>query len=356
MENKIKENKYTVERIGGWILIGAIVIGCGFVLLPFILDILWAAILCFVTWPLYELLMKWLRKRRTLVAFLMTILLLLVLFIPFFIIGMKFTTSISGAIEWLDLHQKIGFPEAPMWLDRIPLIGSKLSQYWTAFAHRDENILNKFFPAIRISGLWLIKHSVVVGQGILHLAFSVFITFFLYRDGQTISAGINKILNQISGKRSQHFITVVKTTVQNVVYGAIGTALVQAILAGIGFSIAGVPSVMLLALFTFFLSFVPFGPPIVWIAAALWLFAEKHTGCGIFMLIYGAIVISSIDNFIKPYFISRGTNLPFIVTFIGVLGGIATFGLIGVFLGPTLLAVGYSLLREVLDHRGEVSS
>jgi predicted PurR-regulated permease PerM len=180
---------------------------------------------------------------------------------------------------------------------------------------------------------------------------SVLIAFFLYRDGEGIIANLREAFRRISGDYSQRLMDVAKTTVQGVVYGTIGTALAQGIAAGIGFAVAGVPSPMLLATFTFILGFIPFGPPIIWIIASVWLFAEGHTGWGIFMVLYGIFCISGIDNFLKPYLISRGAKLSFIVTFIGVLGGIVTFGFIGVFLGPTLLAVGYSLAHEILTNR-----
>jgi predicted PurR-regulated permease PerM len=127
--------------------------------------------------------------------------------------------------------------------------------------------------------------------------------------------------------------------------------LAQGGVAGIGFAIAGVPSPMLLATFTFILGFIPFGPPVIWIIASVWLFAERYTGWGVFMVLYGIFCISGIDNFVKPYLISRNSKLSFITTFIGVLGGLAAFGFIGVFLGPTLLAVGYSLAHEILTNR-----
>jgi predicted PurR-regulated permease PerM len=156
---------------------------------------------------------------------------------------------------------------------------------------------------------------------------------------------------QISGDYAQHLLEVIQTTVRSIVYGTIGTALAQGLMAGIGFAIAGVPSPLLLATMTFILGFIPFGPPIIWIGASAWLFAEGHSGWGIFMIIYGIFAISGIDNFVKPYLISRGSKMSFIVTFIGVLGGIAAFGFIGVFIGPTLLAVGYSLAHEILTNR-----
>jgi predicted PurR-regulated permease PerM len=183
---------------------------------------------------------------------------------------------------------------------------------------------------------------------------SVLIAFFLYRDGQEVVKQFREGFQKISGDYAQHLMDIVQATVRSVVYGVIGTGLAQGTVAWIGFSIAGVPSPVMLAFFTFFLSFVPVGPPVVWIGASIWLFSKGLTGWGIFMAIYGFLVISGIDNVVKPYLISRGSKLPFIVMFIGVIGGVMTFGFIGVFLGPTLLAVGYSLTEEILIKRKSV--
>jgi len=130
-----------------------------------------------------------------------------------------------------------------------------------------------------------------------------------------------------------------------VVYGILGTALAQGGVAGIGFWIAGVPGAALLALLTFFLSVVPVGPPMVWIPAVIWLFNQGSSGWAIFMLIWG-LGVSSVDNVIKPWLISQGSAMPFILIFFGVLGGALGFGVIGVFLGPTLLALLYRLVEE----------
>ena len=344
-------NQQRIEQIAGLILIGAIVVGCALVLRLFALAILWAAILCFATWPLRELLLKWLHGKHNLTAVIMTIVLLLVIFIPFLVVGLTFTDSIRSAMQWLETQKETGFLPPPTWVERIPFAGDKISDYWNDLAQDAGPALNRLKPWFQEAGLWLLKHSLDFAQGIFNLAMSVLIAFFLYRDGEGIIANLREAFQRISGDYAQRLMDVVKTTVQSVVYGTIGTALAQGIVAGIGFTIAGVPSPMLLATFTFILGLIPFGPPIIWITASLWLFAEGYTGWGVFMIIYGTFCISGIDNVIKPYIISRGTKLSFIVTFIGVFGGIATFGFIGVFLGPTLLAVGYSLTHEILVNR-----
>ena len=345
------KNTQKIEQIAGLVLIGAIVIGCGLVLRPFILSILWAAILCFATWPLYELLLKWLHGRRNLAAGLMTVLLLLVLFIPFLMVGLTFTDSIQSVIEWLKAHKESSLPPPPEWVEKIPMVGTKISEYWTKLMVNTEPALNWLKPRFQDAGMWLLQHSLDVARGVFNLAMSVLIAFFLYRDGQGIVERFRDGFQRISGDYAQHLMDVVKSTVQSVVYGMIGTALAQATVAWLGFTIAGVPSPIMLAMLTFFLSFIPAGPVIVWLGASIWLFSGGHTGWGIFMIAYGILLISSIDNVIKPYIISRSSKLPFIIMFIGMAGGVATFGLIGVFLGPTLLAVGYSLAHEILIKR-----
>lgn len=347
----VKHQK-AIEQIAGLALVGAIVLGCGLVLRPFISAILWAAILCFATWPLYELFRRWLHGRRSLAAALTTAVLALVLVIPFVVVGLTLTDSIRAGIQWLDESRKeAGIPEPPAWLASVPLVGERISASWEAYVQDTESTLEKWKPWLKDAGRWLLLHSLDFAQGLLQLAMSVLIAFFLYRDGEGLVVRMREGFQKISGDTAQRLMDVVKTTIQSVVYGVLGTALAQGIVAGIGFAIAGAPAPMLLALLTFFLSFLPFGPPIIWIGAAIWLFATGSTGRGIFMVLYGVLVISLVDNIIKPLIISRGSKLSFIVMLIGVLGGIATFGFIGLFIGPTLLAVGFSLTQEILEQR-----
>jgi len=345
------KNQQRIEQIAGFALVGAIVIGCGFVLRPFVLSILWAAILCFATWPVYQRLLKLLRGRRNPAAAIMAIVLLLVLFIPFLIVSLTFTDSIRSAVDWLNTHRQAGLPPLPGWLVHLPLVGASINAYWDKLASNAVPVMDRLKPFLQDAGLWLLKHSLDFGKGVLQLAMSVLIAFFLYRDGQGVTARLQEGFQRISGDYAQRLIDVVKATVQSVVYGVLGAALAQGIMAGIGFTIVGASSPILLALFTFFLAFIPAGPVIIWLSVSIWLFSGGRIGWGIFMIIYGVLVISSIDNLVRPYIISRGSRLPFIVMFIGVVGGIITFGFIGIFLGPTLLTVGYSLLQEIINHR-----
>jgi predicted PurR-regulated permease PerM len=192
---------------------------------------------------------------------------------------------------------------------------------------------------------WLPRAGLAIGRGMMEVILSVFLAFFLLRDGDRLAVRLTAGVRRIAGERGQHLVEVAGNTVRGVVYGILGTALVQGVMAGVGFLIAGVPGAMLLGMLTFFLSVVPVGPPLLWIPAALWQFSQGRTGWGIFLIIWG-VGVSSVDNVVKPWLISQGSAMPFILIFIGVLGGALAFGFIGVFLGPTLLAVVYRVVEE----------
>ncbi len=195
----------------------------------------------------------------------------------------------------------------------------------------------------------LVTAGGILFAGLLQLGLAVLVAFFLYRDGEVAAAKVKRITSRIGGARGRHLLNVAGSTVISVVYGVLGTSLAQGVVAGIGFLIAGVPGAALLGLATFFLSVVPVGPPLIWIPAALWLYVQGSTGWAIFMGLWGLLGISTVDNVLKPMLISHGTQLPFMLVLLGVLGGATAFGFVGIFLGPTLLAVGYRLVNEWMD-------
>jgi predicted PurR-regulated permease PerM len=240
-------------------------------------------------------------------------------------------------------------------LDPVPPVGAPLTAAAGSNSAADDaaaglinegkifELLGKFLAWART---WLITVTVSVGMGVLQIALSVILTFFILRDGQELGARVAVAASRIAGARGKHLITVAGNTVRGVVYGIIGTAVAQGILAGFGFGLAGVPAAALLGVLTFFLSAVPVGPPLVWVPATVWLFSEGKTGWAVFLLVWGIFIISGVDNIIKPYLISHGSKIPFIIVFLGVIGGALAFGLVGVFLGPTLLAVAYRVIEE----------
>lgn len=334
-----------LEHNIGWIVALLLLGGCLLVLRPFVSALLWAIILCFSSWPFHGRVLKWLGGRRTLAALVMTLGMIVVVLLPFVVIGATVADNVqeltAATRRWIDA----GPPAPPDWLVKVPVVGRSAVDYWQSLAADSAKLLQESKRLIEPASSLLLKIGVVLGSGLIELALSILIAFFLFRDGESTAARLNGFADRIGGARGRHLLTLAGNTVRGVVYGILGTALAQAVMAGIGFMVAGVPGAGVLALLTFFLSVVPVGPPLIWGPAALWLFHEGSTGWGVFMLVWG-VGISSVDNVVKPWLISQGSDMPFLLIFFGVLGGALTFGFIGVFLGPTLLAVGYRLVTE----------
>jgi predicted PurR-regulated permease PerM len=340
--NKLRSK---LEQNLGWILLALLLGCCLLVLWPFMTALLWSAVLSFSSWPLYRRLLKFLDGRRTLAALLMSSAMVLVILLPFVMVGLTLTNNVTelknATQRWLDA----GPPAPPAWLAKVPVIGHAMTEKWQSLATDSAKLLQEAKRFVEPVGSWLIKTGLKLGVGLLQLALSILVTFFLLRNGPSVAANLNAGIGRIAGERGKHLLEVAGNTVRGVVYGILGTAMVQALMAGIGFLIAGVPGAALLALLIFFLSVVPVGPPLVWLPAALWLFHQGSTGWGIFMLIWG-IGVSTVDNFVKPWLISQGSDMPFMLILFGVVGGVLAFGFIGVFIGPTLLAVSYRLVQE----------
>ena len=338
-----------VEMMATVALLGLLIVGTVLVLRPFIISLILAAVLAYTSWPVYEWLLARLRERPGAAATAMTLLLLLTLVTPFAIMAVSL---VDNAVELLQLLRDAlnrPLPEPPGWLGAFPLGGAYLESKWLALMQEEEGALllqiRRYLLQLPLKS-WAITAGGALGQGVVLITFSVLICFFFYRDGPAITARVHAVMEHLAGHRAKHLIEVTAGTVSRVVNGILGTALAQSVLALIGFWIAGVPGAMLQGLLTFFLSIIPMGPPLVWAPAALWLFAQGETAWAVFLLAYGMVIISSIDNVIKPYLISRGGALPLLLVFMGVLGGLLAFGFIGVFLGPVILAIAYALLAE----------
>jgi predicted PurR-regulated permease PerM len=182
------------------------------------------------------------------------------------------------------------------------------------------------------------------GEGLFQIFVATFLAFFFYRDGDRAAILIRKGFERLAGSdRGMELLATATMTTKGVVYGLIGTAIAQAAVALLGFLIAGVPGAFLLAALTFILSLVPMGPVFIWGGAAAWLYAQGQTGWAVFMLVYGIAVISSVDNFLKPILMSRAGGLSMLLVVLGVFGGALAFGFIGLFVGPVLLALAWSL-------------
>ena len=345
-----------IDQTLSFTVLAAVIVGCFFVLKPFMTALVWAAILCTTTWPLYLRLAARFRHRDGLAAFVMVLLLSLVMLAPFVVVGATIADNAAVMARWGRDLLASGPPDPPAWVAGLPLIGSTVAAYWTSMAHDTAQLLAVLRDYVEPLRKTAVASGALVLGAILQMTLAIFIAWFMFRDGHAIVRHTRGAALRIAGDRGMQLALVAVAAVRGVVLGLLGTALVQGVVAGIGFWVAGLEAAPLLGFLTFVVSPVPIGPPLVWVPAGLWLIQTGHMGWGVFVLAWGMFAVSTIDNVIKPLIISRGVDLPFVLVLLGVLGGVIAFGFIGVFLGPVLLAVGYALLMEWAAMRGSVAA
>lgn len=316
------------------------------VMAPFWSALFWGAVLAFASWPLMRLLTRALGGRESLAAGILTLGWMLLVAVPLVWLGFNLADHVRDAVALIKDVQVDGLPEAPTWLGSIPFVGERLVGMWDSIDQQGAALMVTIKPYLGQVGNWLLARSAQIGGGILELTLSLVFVFFFYRDGPRLAMFVHRLLERLIGDRAGYYIDLVAGTVQRVVNGVIGTAAAQALLALIGFLIAGVPGALVLGIVTFLLSLIPMGPPLVWIPATAWLVWRGDYTYAVFLGVWGTFIISGVDNVLKPYLISRGGNLPLVIVLLGVFGGLIAFGFIGLFIGPTLLAVAYSLLTD----------
>ena len=338
--------KQRSDRLLALLALGVLGGGCLWVLWPFMSAVLWAVILSSVTWPAFLWLDRLVGGRRMLSSSLMTLLVTLVVVVPFIGVATGLADNVTELVHALSGTLKTGLPDAPAWVVKLPLIGQSLQEYWQQFAHNGERLMSELAKLAEPARNAALATGKGLGRGLLDIVLSVFLAFFFYMYGEAMAKRLRIAMVRLAGLRAEQLLRIAQGTVTGVIYGILGTAFAQGLLAAIGFAIAGVPAAMLLGLATAFLSPVPVGPPLIWAGAAIWLFQQGQTGWAIFIVLWGMLIVSTVDNVIKPLIISRGSSLPFAIVLLGVLGGAVAFGIIGLFIGPTLLAVGYRLMLE----------
>ena len=316
------------------------------VMAPFWSALFWGAVLAFASWPLMRLLTRALGGRESLAAGILTLGWMLLVAVPLVWLGFNLADHVRDAVTLIKDVQVDGLPEAPTWLGSIPFVGERLVAMWDSIDQQGAALMVTLKPYLGQVGNWLLARSAQIGGGILELTLSLVFVFFFYRDGPRLAMFVHRLLERLIGDRAGYYIELVAGTVQRVVNGVIGTAAAQALLALIGFWIAGVPGALVLGIVTFLLSLIPMGPPLIWIPATAWLAWKGDYTYAVFLGVWGTFIISGVDNVLKPYLISRGGNLPLVIVLLGVFGGLIAFGFIGLFIGPTLLAVAYSLLTD----------
>ena len=329
-----------------------LLIGCVAVLLPFTGTLLFACVICVTTAPFHRKILKYCHGRSSLAAVLMSCILLVLLVAPVALLSGSLADGIESAILYFRPLLENGLPEdPPLWLANLPVVGPDVNDYWHRLAASREE-MNTLLRQLADPARKLALATVTIfGQGLLQLVLVVFFVFFMFRDAHSYAVALRTGARKLAGDLGERMLKLAEHTVTGVMVGIVGTAAAQALVAMIGYMIAGVPGVVVLTVATFFFSMVPVvGATLIWLGAAAWLYDGGQTGWAVFMIMWGMFGISSVDNFVKHILISRTSSLPLLLIVVGVFGGVLVFGFIGLFLGPTLLALGQVLIWEWLAH------
>ena len=325
------------------VLIGALLAACFWVMRPFLPALIWASMIVIATWPLLIIVQDKVRGRRPAVLILMG-LLVLIFVIPF---TLAVGTIVDNAPQLAALGKQVTaleIPPPPDWVGQIPLIGTQVDEYWqkAAVASSGE-FAQRLTPYLRNVAGWMVAQAGSFGMMLVHFILTLILTALLYSNGEAAADMIRKLARRIAEERGESSVVLACMSIRAVAQGVIITALVQSILAGLGLAVVGIPYASLLTALIFMLTIAQLGPGPVMIPVTIWLFWSGNTGWGTAMLVWSVIVMG-MDNFLRPILIRRNANLPLLLIFAGVIGGLIAFGIIGLFIGPVLLAVCYTLM------------
>jgi len=314
------------------------------VLKPFLPALAWATMLVVATWPLLRWVQARLGNRRGLAVMVMVSVLLLVLFVPIlFAVGSVLQYS-DVIVSFPKQLSTMALPPPPNWLMSIPLVGSWLANKWMVLSSAGEGAISQYLtPHSSQFVRWLLSQMGNFGLLMVNFLLAVVISVILYFTGETAANGVLRFARRLAGARGENTALLATQAIRAVALGIIVTAVVQAIVGGIGLAIAGVPYLGTLIGLMIALGIAQLGSAPVVLLCSIWFFWQGQSSWGIFLLVW-TVIVSQIDNFLRPYLIKRGVDLPLLLIFAGVIGGLISMGVIGLFVGPLVLAVTYTLL------------
>lgn len=336
------------DRLLQLALLALLAFGAWRVVEPFLPAVLFSLVIASCGWPIYNALRRLLFGHEAPAALLACALALVCVLLPALLLLLGLADGAQALLGVMGDGTPLALMPLPAGLQRLPLIGPDLAQAWDGF-RQDPNTLKRILgyaagPArdvALVSGRALANAAVQAGLSALLL-------YFFFRNGEQLARGLHAATDRLCGRRGRELVQVARASVSGVMFGELGAGMAQGAVATLGFLLAGVPNPFLLGAVTFILSIIPIGPPLIWAGASLWLVHAGEGGWALFMVLYGVFVISTIDNVLKPLLISRASRLPFVFALVGVFGGVLGFGAVGVFLGPTLLALAADLATHWL--------
>ncbi len=343
------------RRIARTALIIAVVVVGVWMLWRFIPALAWAAVLAIATWPLRVALARR-GLRPDAIAALLTLLLAVVLVLPLVGLGVEAARESSVVVQAVrDIRQNgLGTPD---WLSHLPFVGDSVTNWWRENL-ADPGAARTLLGRTETSGLIAFTRTlgIEVASRLTILVFTLLTLFFLYRDGPRLTAEAHRIADRLFGPPGGNLGRNAVAAVRGTVNGLVLVGLGEGVLLGIAYAATGLPHAALLGLATGVLATVPFGAPVIFVVCALVLLVQAHTTAAIALLVFGSVVVFIADHFVRPILIGNSTRLPFLWVLLGIFGGLETFGLIGLFLGPAIMSLLIAMWREGAEDAGASAS
>jgi len=334
------------------LFIAAAITASLWILQPFLPALIWATLIVVATWPLMRAAQRILWGKRGLAVIVMTIVLLLVVIVPLALAVMTIVEHADDFGDGLKALARAGVPPPPGWVEGLPLIGPKLAAEWQAIAALGAGALQaRIAPYAKSIATWFLSKAGTLAAFFLHLLLTAIISAILYYKGEAAAAGVRAFARRLAGSRGEQAITLAGQAIRAVALGVVVTAVVQALLGGIGLAVAGVPVASFFTALMFVLAVAQIGAGPVLLLAVAWLYWSGDPVWGTAMLVW-TLIVGSLDNILRPLLIKLGADLPLVLIFAGVIGGLLAFGLVGLFVGPVVLAVTYTQLAAWVSEGG----
>lgn len=342
-----------VPRIVFVVLVIALLIGGTlWIIKPFLPALVWSTMIVVATWPLMRMLQNRLGGRRWAAVLVMTLALATLVIVP---IGLAVGTIAEHVLDLKDEAANLlshPLPPPPDWLGKTPMVGPRLVSEWQAQAAEGPTaMVAKLQPYAGKVAAWIAARAGSIGMLSLHLLLTIALAAVLYANGEQAANGVRRFARRMGGKYGDNAVVLAGQAIRAVAMGIVVTALVQSGLGGIAIAIAGVPYVAVLTSIMFICCIAQIGPGLVLIGSIIWLFHGGNNGMGTFLLIAG-LIVTSLDNILRPLLIKRGADVPLLLILTGVMGGLVAFGIVGLFVGPVVLAVSYTLVNAWIDSPG----
>jgi len=350
MKTKVTVTRDITHTVLAVLSIGILIAATFWTLRPFLISIIWAALIVIATWPVLERLEARFAKKRGIAVALMMLVLLLMILIPITLAVITIVDNADTIAAQARSVTTFSLSSPPDWIERIPLAGKKLAARWNAFAALNpEERSARVIPYVQNAFTWFAEQAGNIGMTMLHFFLTVIIAAILYAKGEVVREGVLNFARRLAGKQGEEAAILAGKAVRGVVLGVVLTALIQASVGGFGLLITGVPAAGLLTAVMFMLCLAQIGPFLVLLPAVIWLYWSGQPVWGT-VLIVVSVVAGTLDNVVRPILIKKGADLPLLLIFAGVIGGLIAFGIVGLFIGPVVLAVTYTLLKEwVMD-------